>query len=110
MKTKFTAILTGLGAAAVVVGAGIATAQPDDGEGTPITGEALTKASEAALAFTGGGTVTASEVGDEEGYYQVEVTRPDGSLTDVNLNKDFMVISSKTDPPGSDVEPDGDGN
>ena len=38
------------------------------------------------------------------------MTRPDGSLTDVNLNKDFMVISSKTDPPGSDVEPDGDGD
>ncbi len=105
-----TGIVTALGAIAVVAGFGIASAQPDDGEGTPITGEALTKASQAALAFTGGGTVTASEAGDEDGYYQVQVTKPDGSVTDVNLNQDFLILSSKTEPPGSDTEPDGDGN
>jgi uncharacterized membrane protein YkoI len=104
------AIATAIGAAAVAIGAGIASAQPDDGEGTPITGEALTKASQAALAFTGGGTVTATEVGDEESYYEVEVTRADGSQTDVQLNDNFLVVSSKTDPPGADTEPDGEGD
>jgi hypothetical protein len=102
-------IVTAVGAAAVAIGAGIATAQPDDGEGTPITGEVLTKASQAALAFTGGGTVTATEVGDEESYYEVEVTRADGSQVDVQLNENFLVVGSKTDPPGADTEPDADG-
>jgi uncharacterized membrane protein YkoI len=77
--------------------------------GTPITGEALTKASQAALTFTGGGTVTGTEVGDEESYYEVEVTKADGSQVDVQLNDNFLVVGSKTDPPGADTEPDGDG-
>jgi hypothetical protein len=98
-----------MGAAAVAVGVGIAAAQPDDGEGTPITGDALTKASQVALAFTGGGTVTGSEVGDEESYYEVEVTKADGSQVDVQLDENFVVVSNKTDAPGADTEPDVDG-
>jgi hypothetical protein len=98
-----------MGAAAVGVGVGIAAAQPDDGEGTPITGDALTKASQVALAFTGGGTVTGSEVGDEESYYEVEVTKADGSQVDVQLDENFVVVSNKTDAPGADTEPDVDG-
>ena len=43
MNIKRIGIVTAVGAAAVAIGTGIATAQPDDGEGTPITGEALTK-------------------------------------------------------------------
>ena len=66
MNIKSIGFVTAVGAAAVAIGTGIAAAQPDDGEGTPITGDALTKASQAALAFTGGGTVTGTEVGDEE--------------------------------------------
>jgi len=103
-------IVTAVGAAAVAIGAGIATAQPDDGEGTPITGEALTKASQAALAFTRGGTVTGTEVGDEESYYEVEVTKADGSQVDVQLDQTFIVVGNKIDGPGADTEPDGDGN
>ena len=63
--------------------------------GTPITGEALTKASQAALTFTGGGTVTGTEVGDEESYYEVEVTKADGSQVDVQLNDNFLVVGSR---------------
>jgi uncharacterized membrane protein YkoI len=110
MNLRVIGIVTAIAAAAVAIGTGIAAAQPDDGEGTAITGDALSKASQAALAFTGGGTITATEAGDEESYYQVEVTKADGSVTDVNLNKDFMVVGSKTEPPGSDSEPDADGN
>jgi hypothetical protein len=102
-------IATAVGVAAVAIGAGIASAQPDDGEGTPITGEALTKASQAALAFTGGGSVTGTEVGDEESYYEVEVTKADGTQVDVQLNDNFLVVGSKSDPPGADTEPDADG-
>ena len=85
-------------------------AQPDDGEGTPITGDALAKASEAALEFTGGGTVTGTELGDEESLYEVEVTLADGGQTDVQLDQNFVVVGSKTDGPGADVEPDAPGN
>jgi hypothetical protein len=110
MNLKRIGIATAVGAAVVAIGTGIASAQPDDGEGTPITGDALIKASQAALAFTGGGTVTATEVGDEESLYEVEVTLADGSQVDVQLDENFVVVGDKTDPPGADTEPDGDGN
>ncbi len=110
MNCKSIGIVTALGAAAVVIGTGIAAAQPDDGEGSPITGEALAKASQAALAFTGGGTVTGTEVGDEESLYEVEVTLADGSQVDVQLNDAFAVVSNKTELPGTDTEPDAPGN
>jgi uncharacterized membrane protein YkoI len=85
----------------------MAVAAPDDGEGTPITGDALARASQAALAFTKGGTVTGTDVGDEDSYYEVEVTLEDGSQVDVQLDEAFQVVSSKTEPPGTDIEPDG---
>lgn len=110
MNLKQIGIAAATGVAAVAIGAGVAVAQPDDGEGTPITGDALTKASQAALAFTGGGTVSGTEVGDEESLYEVEVTLGDGSQVDVQLDQNFVVVGSKTDGPGADTEPDGDGN
>lgn len=110
MNCKRIGILTAVGAAVVAIGTGIAGAQPDDGEGSPITGEALAKASQAALAFTGGGTVTGTEVGDEESLYEVEVTLADGSQVDVQLDPSFAVVGSKTDGPGADAEPDAPGN
>jgi hypothetical protein len=109
MKLKYIGIVTAVGAAAVAIGTGIAAAQPDDGEGTPITGDALAKASQAALAFTGGGNVTGTEVGDEESLYEVEVTLSNGNQVDVQLDQSFAVVGNKTDPPGADNEPDGDG-
>jgi uncharacterized membrane protein YkoI len=69
----------------------------DDKDETPITGDALSKASAAALQFTGGGTVTDSEMGDEEGYYEVEVTLNDGTEVDVHLDQNFRVIGSDAD-------------
>jgi hypothetical protein len=98
-------------------GTGIAlgtSADDDDGAQKPITGSALEQAKAAALAETGGGRVTESEVGDEEGYYEVGVTRSDGSQVDVHLNRDFSVIDSSADGQGSDsgegsdAEEDGD--
>lgn len=64
---------------------------------TPITGAALDRASAAALAHTGGGRVSETEAGDEDGAYEVEVTLPDGSQRDVHLNADFSVIGSVAD-------------
>jgi hypothetical protein len=107
MKLKYIGIVTAVGSAAFAIGTGIAAAQPDDGEGTPITGDALAKASQAALAFTGGGNVTGTEVGDEESLYQVEVTLGNGNQVDVQLDQNFAVVGNKTETPGADNEPDG---
>jgi uncharacterized membrane protein YkoI len=89
------------GAAALVAGgAGIAAAGGEDtaeGPNSAITGDALDKASAAALAETGGGTVTGTEVGDEESYYEVEVTLDDGSQVDVQLDKSFAVVGDAVD-------------
>ena len=59
----------------------------------PITGNALERASAAALAYVGEGRVTDSEVGDEEGYYEIEITLDDGSEVDVHLDENFKVLS-----------------
>jgi hypothetical protein len=90
-------------------GAGIATATGggDDSEG-PIKGSALDDASAAALESTGGGTVTDTEVGDEESYYEVEVTRDDGSQTDVQLDRQFNVAGSSADEESPDDTDDTD--
>jgi uncharacterized membrane protein YkoI len=93
------------GAAALLVvgtGAGIAAASGhgDDGEGRAITGQALDRASAVALQETGGGHVTGSELQDEEGYYEVEVTLDDGSQVDVHLDRSFNVIDSSADHEG----------
>ena len=63
----------------------------------PIGGSDLDRASAAALQHTGGGEVTGTEVGDEESYYEVEVTLDDGSQVDVQLDRDFQVVGSEAD-------------
>ena len=95
-------------AAAIVIAAAGATAAAaaaggdDDGTERAITGDALDRAKAAALADTPG-RVTETEAGDEESYYEVEVTRADGSQVDVQLDRDFRVVSSEGD---SDSEED----
>ncbi|MEO8092643.1 MAG: hypothetical protein ABI726_08050 [bacterium] len=62
-----------------------------------INGSALDQASAAALEHTGGGQVTETEVGDEESYYEVEVSQADGSQVDVQLDRGFAVVGSEAD-------------
>ena len=86
----------GAGGAAI---AGATGAGDADGNETDvaISGSALDQASAAALEHTGGGQVTDTEVGDEESYYEVEVTLDDGSQTDVQLDRSFNVVGSEAD-------------
>ncbi len=63
-----------------------------EGPDVPITGSDLDRATEAALAFTGEGHVTDTEVGDEESYYEVEITLGDGRQIDVQLDEAFNVV------------------
>ena len=76
----------------------------DDGSGKPITGAALEKASGVALDYTGGGRVSDTEFQDEEGYYEVEVTRGDGSQVDVHLDSHFNVLNESADGEGNDAD------
>ena len=73
-----------------------------EGEDQPITGEALQRASEAALDYIGEGRVTDTEVGDEEGYYEVEVTLDNGQEVDVHLDENFNVLSREDEGEGDD--------
>ena len=88
-------------AAVIAIAAAGATAAAaaggdDDAAERAITGGALDRAEAAALADTPG-KVTETEVGDEESYYEVEVTRDDGSQADVQLDRDFRVVGSEAD-------------
>lgn len=97
MANRTKVVLVGsLIAVGTAAGTGAAIASGDDAE-PPITGEALERASAAALEHTGGGTVTETEVGDEESYYEVEVTMDDGRQIDVQLDEGFRVVGDETD-------------
>jgi len=88
-------------ATAVAAGSGAAVAAGGDTD-TPITGDALDKASAAALDHMGEGQVTETEVGDEDSFYEVEVTLDDGSQVDVQLDEQFNVVSSDPDSESPD--------
>lgn len=68
-----------------------------EGPDVPITGTALEQASAAALAYVGQGRVTGTEVGDEEGYYEVEITLENGRQVDVHLDETFKVLGQETE-------------
>ncbi len=92
--------LLGGGAVVVAIGAGaagVALATGGDDNEAQIRGSALQKASAAALAHTGGGEVSDTEVADEESRYEVEVTRDDGSQIDVQLNGRFEVVGEEAE-------------
>jgi hypothetical protein len=48
--------------------------------------------------------VTDTEVGDEESYYEVEVTLPDGSKVDVQLDEAFTAVSTAADSDAGEQE------
>jgi uncharacterized membrane protein len=91
----------------VLVGAGVAYAAGSDSGEQQDTGHGVEKAKSAALDYTNGGRVTGSEVGDEEGYYEIEVTRDDGSQVDVHLDRNFNVLDTKADHESPDDAKDG---
>jgi hypothetical protein len=105
MERKTKRIATTAAAVVLVAGAGIGIATAagaaggDDSQG-PITGSELKRASSVALESTGGGRVTGSEIHDEEGYYEVEVTLDSGKQVDVHLDQSFHVLDSSADREG----------
>jgi uncharacterized membrane protein YkoI len=109
MSTRSKRAAIAVAAVAALGTGGVATAAAtgdDDATETRITGAALDRASAAALDHTGGGRVTGTEVEDEEGYYEVEVTRDDGSQTDVHLDRGFNVLGAAADGEGDGANDD----
>ena len=109
MNRKRKLIITGAATAlvaAAAIGGGLAVASDGDDSEPPITGDALDQASAAALAHTGGGRVTETEQGDEESYYEVEVTLDDGRQVDVQLDESFSVVDSSEDSDDPDDDED----
>ena len=96
-------ILAGIAAAGV---AAAADSAGDDSADVALTGTDLSRASEAALAETGGGEVVDSEVEDEESGYEVEVNLSDGRQIEVQLDANFAVVSSDQNEEGDDGDAD----
>lgn len=111
-RTKMIIIGATVAASAAVPAIASAGGNNDDGGGAdsndaqevdvPITGTDLEQATAAALAHVGEGRVTATEVGDEESYYEIEITLDDGRQLDVQLDEQFNFVGSEDEGSGSD--------
>jgi hypothetical protein len=102
MRKRTKLLIAGASVLALAAGgAGVAGATGGD-DSHPITGSALDEASAIALKATGGGSVTETEAGDEESYYQVEVTKADGSQVDVQLDRGFNLVGQSADGESQD--------
>ena len=98
-------------AALAIVGAGAVagyavTGNDDD---APLTGSSYDQATTAAVQAAGGGTVTETEAGDD-GSFEVEVRRPDGSQVEVNLDGAFKVTATEADDNDDAGDDDGPGD
>jgi hypothetical protein len=89
-------------AGAAVLALGVGGTAVAGSVGGDDNGAALDRASRIAIERVGGGRVTGSELQDEEGYYEIEVTRDDGSQVDVHLDSHFSVLNAKGDGANGD--------
>ncbi len=111
MNRRIVGIVAATALVAGGVSGGVIAAQRGGGDDNepPITGEALERATRAALDYMGGGRVTETEVGDEDSFYEVEVTLDDGRQYDVQLDRNFKVLYGEADDDGPGGE-DADGD
>ena len=104
-------VVAAVAAGLLLVVAGVAYATGSGGDSSAQGGGAnIEKAKTVALDHVNG-RVTGTEVGDEEGYYEVEITKDDGSQVDVHLDKNFNVIDTPADhegPENNDAPDDGE--
>ncbi len=107
-RTKVVAALFAVGATMAVTGTGLALAQDGDGSDPPrpeagnavqgpVDRADLDQAEAAALTHVGNGQVTDLEADD--GYYEVEVRRDDGTEVDLYLDAAFAVVHEEEDGP-----------
>ena len=105
MDRRTTWIAGGALALAVVGGGtGVAIATGAGDTDRPLTGSTLDRARAAALRFTGGGTVTETEAGDDGAAYGVEVRLDDGRVVEVSLGASFQVLGHVADDGSNDQD------
>jgi uncharacterized membrane protein YkoI len=98
-------ILAAAAALMVLLAAGVAYATGSGGDSSEqSTGTGMEKAKSVALDHVNG-RVTATEFRDEEGYYEVEVTKGDGNQVDVHLDRHYNVLGTPADNEGSNDAP-----
>jgi len=97
MRKRMIVIVTGVAAAAMLAVGSVAWATSSGGGEAPLSGDAKTKAVEAALAHVGGGTVVETDTGDDGAAYGVEIRLADGRQVEVALDKSFAVIGQEGD-------------
>ncbi|MBA2361580.1 MAG: PepSY domain-containing protein [Actinobacteria bacterium] len=96
-KIAVAAVTVGILAAAT---GGIAVAGGVGDNDEALSGRALERATSAALAHTGGGRVTETEIGDSGAAYGVEVKLANGKQVEVELDENFKVIGQEADDDG----------
>jgi peptidase YpeB-like protein len=104
MRTRRTKIVAGVVVLAALVGGGAAWATAGGDDDKPLTDSNRAKAVAAALAHTGGGTVTETEVGDDGAAYGVEVRLGNDKQVEVELDANFEVIRGAADDDGRGEE------
>ena len=108
MGAKKTRWLLGGALAVTLIGGGTAFAVATGGDDDkPLTGSNLQRATAEALAYTDGGTVIETEVGDDGAAYGVEIQLDDGSVVEVSLDANFEVIGDEADDDGAGEQEDG---
>ena len=93
--------------AAGAVGAAIAIGGNSGEAEEQVTGSAAARAEAASLEAVGGGTVLEAEYQESggEGFYEVEVQRPDGSQVEVYVDANFDAVGQAgDDDSGSETE------
>ena len=98
MNRNTTLLAIGIALVAVAIGGGAYAyaGGGDDGEGAA-TGPGADRARQAAVAHLGGGTANDVERGDEEGAWEVEVTKSNGETVGVHLDTSYKVLSVEGD-------------
>ncbi|MET0937783.1 MAG: hypothetical protein ABWY51_01000 [Gaiellaceae bacterium] len=96
MSRRTIVIAASVAATAALAVGGVAWATSGGGE-EPLSGDAKTKAVEAALAHVGGGTVLETEAGDDGAAYGVEIRLTDASVVEVQLDESFAVTGQEGD-------------
>jgi uncharacterized membrane protein YkoI len=105
-----TVVVAAAAAALAAGGVGIANAVGGDSE-EPVTGTDADKAKAAALDAVGGGTVSEIEYQEagSSGFYEVEVTREDGSQVEVHLDGQYQPVGTEADDDTGSESEDDDG-
>jgi uncharacterized membrane protein YkoI len=94
-----TVLVAAIAAALAAGGVGIASAVGGGDSDEQVTGPDAEKAKAAALDAVGGGTVSEIEYQEagSSGFYEVEVTRDDGSQVEVHLDGEYQPVGTAAD-------------